>query len=136
MRGYPHTIGTAQDLNNLLSLVQAGELQKADLLNTISALEAQQIITCPIVAISDDRKTVTLNYCAEAKTGQAIADGVTISAISTAGTDPDGKQTVLTLSVALPAGQTIIPIPNPAEPLKRLGIMQTQLDTIKEALSK
>lgn len=136
MRGYPSTIGTGQDLQNLLALVQAGELPKADLQGSIAAIEARQTITCPIVGVSDDRKTVTLRYCAEAKAGQTVASGVTISAVQTMGTDSDSQQTVLTLSAGLPADQTDIPIPNPADVLGALGITQTQLDAIKEALSK
>ncbi|MCI1955376.1 MAG: hypothetical protein LKJ21_03245 [Oscillospiraceae bacterium] len=136
MRGYPHAIGTGQDLTNLLALVQAGKLPKADLQDSIAAIEARQTITCPIVSLSADRKTVTLRYCAEAKAGQTAADGVTVSAVQHTGDNPDAMQTVLTLSAALPAGQVSIRIPNPADPLAALGITQTQIDAIKEALAK
>lgn len=136
MRGYPHAIGTGQDLTNLLTLVQSGELSKADLQDSIASIEARKTITCPIVTISDDRKTVTLRYCAEAKAGQAIAEGVTVSAVQHTGNNPDAMQTVLTLSAALPDGQVSIRIPNPANPLAALGITQTQIDAIKEALAK
>lgn len=148
MKGFPKTIGTGQDLFNCLAMVQAGELAAADLKNTIEAIEARAYIPCPIGAISEDRKTVTINYCPEAQAAQAVntaTAGCTISTVEhkkvSTGTEGTGSetgpnQTIVTLSAALGAGETVLKIPAPTSPYTALGITQKQINSIMEVLDK
>jgi hypothetical protein len=148
MKGFPKTIGTGQDLFNCLAMVQAGELAAADLKNTIEAIEAQKYIYCPIVSISEDRKAVTINYCHEVQTSQAVntaTAGCTISAVEhkrvNTGTQEDENetvpnQTIVTLSAALGAGETVLKIPAPVSQYTALGITQEQINSIKVVLDK
>jgi hypothetical protein len=146
MKGFPKAIGTGQDLLNCLALVQAKELAADDLKNAIAGIEAQAFITCPIVAVSGDRKTVTINYCPEAQDAQTInsAAGCTITAVNhqASGTNGAGgsentpDQSVITLSAALGTDETALKIPSPASPLAALGITQDQLNSIKGVLKQ
>ncbi|UZT82152.1 hypothetical protein [Caproicibacterium sp. BJN0003] len=146
MKGFPKTIGTGQDLFNCLAMVQAGELAAVDLKNAIEAIEAQAYIPCPIGSISEDRKTVTINYCPEAQASQAIntaTSGCTVSAVEhkkvsggteDAGSETGPNQTIVTLSTALGVGETVLKIPAPTSPYAALGITQEQIDSIKVVL--
>ena len=148
MKGFPKTIGTGQDLFNCLAMVQAGELAAADLKSAISGIEARKYIPCPIVAISDDRKTVTINYCPEAKASQAIDTAIIGCIISTVehktvstgagstGSESGPNQTIITLSAALGTGETVLKIPATTSPLTVLGITQDQIKSIKVVLDK
>jgi hypothetical protein len=146
MKGFPKKIGSGQDLLNLLSMVQAKQLSADDLKRSIATIEARKYITCPIVTISDDRKTATVNYCSEAAKDQIIgnAGGATIAAVTSktsGGAAPGGMkntpdQTVITLSAALGAGETSLKIPSAASPLAALGITQDQLNSIKGVLNQ
>ena len=66
MKGFPKVLKTAQDVKNCKTMVDAGQLQAADLLEAIEAIENQNFIICPIRELSEDKKTVTVTYCNEA----------------------------------------------------------------------
>ena len=63
MKGFPKVLKTAQDVKNCKDMVDAGQLQAADLLEAIEAIENQNFIICPIRELSEDKKTVTVTYC-------------------------------------------------------------------------
>ena len=69
MKGFPKVLKTAQDVKNCKAMVDAGQLQAADLLEAIEAIENQNFIICPIRELSEDKKTVTVTYCNEAERG-------------------------------------------------------------------
>lgn len=83
MRGFPKKIATGQDFYNCLSLVQAGALPANDLAAAIKAVEEREYISVPVLEISEDRRTVVINDCAEAEVGAKVKNTytTTISAV-------------------------------------------------------
>lgn len=148
MVGFPKNIKTKADLVNTYKLVLKGKLKKEDWLAAVEKLEGQNWITCPILSMSEDRKTVTLNFCNEAAEGQKILNGSitpTINSISTeveeqteeekAAGKTEVKHTVLTLSRALLVGTVEIGIPAAVTYYDRLGITEAEVEEMKGALA-
>lgn len=148
MVGFPKNIKTKADLVNTYKLVLKGKLKKEDWLAAVEKLEGQNWITCPVLSMSEDRKTVTLNFCNEAAEGQKILNGSitpTINGISTeveeqteeevAAGKTEVKHTVLTLSRALLVGTVEIGIPAAVTYYDRLGITETEVEEMKGALA-
>lgn len=77
MKGFPKKIATGNDLYNCLSLVQAGEIPAKELSAAIEAVEERQYIAVPVVEISEDRKTVVINPCAEVAAGVKVKNNYT-----------------------------------------------------------
>ena len=148
MVGFPKNIKTKADLVNTYKMVPKGKLKKEDWLAAVEKLEGQNWITCPVVSMSDDRKTVIINFCNEAKEGQKILNGSitpTINSISTkveeqteeevAAGKTEVKYTVLTISRALLAGTVEIGIPAAVTYYDRLGITEAEVEEMKGALA-
>ena len=148
MVGFPKNIKTKADLVNTYKLVLKGKLKKEDWLAAVEKLEGQNWITCPVLSMSEDRKTVTLNFCNEAAEGQKILNGSitpTINSISTeveeqteeekAAGKTELKHTVLTLSRALLVGTVEIDIPAAVTYYDRLGITEAEVEEMKGALA-
>lgn len=148
MVGFPKNIKTKADLVNTYKLVLKGKLKKEDWLAAVEKLEGQNWITCPVLSMSEDRKTVTLNFCNEAVEGQKILNGSitpTINSISTeveeqteeekAAGKTEVKHTVLTLSRALLVGTVEIGIPAAVTYYDRLGITEAEVEEMKGALA-
>lgn len=143
MKGFAKTIATGQDIYNCLAMVQAGTLAARDLRGAIESIEARGFIHCPILETSADRKTVTINYCAEAKAGQTV-NGVNVAAVQHShnaargeggtGGDTSPTDTVLTLKTALAAGVAVVAVPSPISPFAEMGITAAQLTEIEEVL--
>lgn len=86
MIGFPKTIKTKADLLNTHKLVKKGRLKKEDWRAAVEKLENQNWIMCPVISLSEDRKTVTVMLCAEAEAGKKVKNGSvfpTISAVQT-----------------------------------------------------
>ena len=80
MRDFPKRLATAEDIRNCKSLVDDGAFAAKDLLEAIEDLENMNYLHCPILAVGEDKKTVTINYCAEAKAGtKAIVGNKTVN---------------------------------------------------------
>lgn len=148
MVGFPKNIKTKADLVNTYKLVLKGKLKKEDWLAAVEKLEGQNWIICPVLSMSEDRKTVTLNFCNEAAEGQKILNGSitpTINGISTeveeqteeekAAGKTEVKHTVLTLSRALLVGTVEIGIPAAVTYYDRLGITEAEVEEMKGALA-
>ena len=148
MVGFPKNIKTKADLVNTYKLVLKGKLKKEDWLAAVEKLEGQNWITCPVLSMPEDRKTVTLNFCNEAAEGQKILNGSitpTINSISTeveeqteeekAAGKTEVKHTVLTLSRALLVGTVEIGIPAAVTYYDRLGITEAEVEEMKGALA-
>lgn len=148
MVGFPKNIKTKADLVNTYKLVLKGKLKKEDWLAAVEKLEGQNWIICPVLSVSEDRKTVTLNFCNEAAEGQKILNGSitpTINGISTeveeqteeevAAGKTEVKHTVLTLSRALLVGTVEIGIPAAVTYYDRLGITEAEVEEMKGALA-
>lgn len=149
MREFPKELRTKVDITNTFEMVKAGELQAEDWLAVIEKLENQNWITCPLVTMSEDRKTVTLNYCAEAAAEQKIKNGSstpTIMAVEhvlevlteeeiAAGKTASFKTTVLTLSKALLVSTTEIGIPAADTYYNRMEITEAEVAAMKGELA-
>ena len=148
MVGFPKNIKTKADLVNTYKLVLKGKLKKEDWLAAVEKLEGQNWITCPVLSMSEDRKTVTLNFCNEAAEGQKILNGSitpTINSISMeveeqteeekAAGKTEVKHTVLTISRALLVGTVEIGIPAAVTYYDRLGITEAEVEEMKGALA-
>lgn len=163
MKGFPKVIKTRSDLVNTHKLVKRGRLKKEDWLAAVEKLENQNWITCPVMELSEDRKTITIMFCAEVAEGQKIKNGAvypTVAAIETvevdkdtnepveavtegqeAATDPAAGQnnnityTILTLSKALNLGTTEIGIPAAVTYYDRLGITEEEVEAMKGELA-
>ena len=80
MRDFPKRLATAEDIRNCKTLVDDGAFAAKDLLEAIEDLENMNYLHCPILAVGEDKKTVTINYCAEAKAGtKAIVGNKTVN---------------------------------------------------------
>ena len=147
MVGFPKNIKTRADLVNTYKLVKKGKLKKEDWLAAVEKLEGQNWIVCPILSMSEDRKTVTLNFCNEAEEGQKIRNGSifpTINGISVETEEQtkedmeagktEVKHTVLTLSRALLKDTVEIGIPAAITFYERLGIAEEEVEEMKGAL--
>lgn len=86
MKGLPKVIKTKSDLVNTFKLVQKKRLKKEDWLAAVEKLENQNWIMCPVIELSEDRKTVKIMFCAEVAAGQKIKNGAvypTVQAVET-----------------------------------------------------
>lgn len=163
MKGFPKVIKTKSDLVNTFRMAKEGKLKKADWLAAVEKLENQNWITCPVVTLSEDRKTVAIMYCAEVELGQKIKNGAAYPAIAgvkveevnkdtlntktaqetaesenkaalAAGQESTATYTVLTLSKAVVIGTTEIGVPAPFSFYDRLGITKEEVETMKGEL--
>lgn len=101
MKGFPKVIKTRSDLVNTHKLVKRGRLEKEDWLAAVEKLENQNWIICPVIELSEDRKTITLMQCAEAAAGQKVKNGAvypTITAVETAEVGKDTTEPVNTVA--------------------------------------
>lgn len=165
MNGFPKVIKTKSDLVNTFKLVQKGKLKKEDWLAAVEKLENQNWIMCPVMVLSEDRKTVTIMYCAEVAAGQKIKNGAvypTVQAVETVEADKDTTEeenaaaegqeaatedataagqnntvtyTVLTLSKAVIIGTETIGIPAAVTFYDRMGITEEEVEEMKGALA-
>lgn len=142
MKGFPKVLKTAQDVKNCKSMVDAGQLQAADLLE---AIENQNFIICPICELSEDKKTVTVTYCNEAAAGAKVTAGgvtATIQSVEHIDGEPDGsgktekEKTKITLSRTIAAGSEAIKITNTPSVYDTLGMTEEELETIKADLQQ
>ena len=92
MKGFPKVIKTKSDLVNTFKLVKRGRLEKEDWLAAVEKLENQNWIMCPVIELSEDRKTVKIMFCAEVAAGQKIKNGAvypTVQAVETVEVEKD-----------------------------------------------
>lgn len=136
--GFPKTIATGQDLYNCLAMAKADTLAAKDLQEKIEGIEARAFLHCPVVGISEDRKTVKIRYCGEVQAGQTV-NGVEVSSVSHSreaedlpqGEDDTPTTTEIKLQAPFPAGADTVLVPNPVDPLGKLGITREQFEAIK-----
>lgn len=86
MKGFPKVIKTKSDLVNTFKMAKKGSLKKSDWLEAVAKLENQNWIMCPVINLSEDRKAVTIMFCAEAAAGQRVKNGAvypTIQSVET-----------------------------------------------------
>ncbi len=142
MKGFPKAIKTGQDFFNCLALMQAGQLSAAALREAITAVERRAYIACPLMSVSEDRKTVTVCYCSEAQAGAVTGNGtnnkiVTVEHVAGEGGGMGGDTpdtSVITLSKALAVGETALCVPAPVSPFDEMGLTEEQLNSMKVVL--
>ena len=96
MKGFPKVIKTKSDLINTFKMAKKGSLKKSDWLEAVAKLENQNWIMCPVISLSEDRKAVTIMFCAEAAAGQRVKNGAvypTIQSVETVEVDKDTTDT-------------------------------------------
>lgn len=160
MKGFPKVIKTKSDLVNTFKLVQKKKLKKEDWLAAVEKLENQNWIMCPVIELSEDRKTVKIMFCAEVAAGQKIKNGAvypTVQAVETVEVEKDTTEaenaategqeaategeaagqnntttfTVLTLSKAVNIGTVTIGIPAAVTFYDRMGITEEEVEEMK-----
>lgn len=113
---------------------------------------------CPVIELSEDRKTVKIMFCAEVAAGQKIKNGAvypTVQAVETVEVEKDTTEaenaategqeaategntisfTVLTLSKAVNIGTVTIGIPAAVTFYDRMGITEEEVEEMKGALA-
>lgn len=158
MKGFPKVIKTKSDLVNTFKLVQKKRLKKEDWLAAVEKLENQNWIMCPVIELSEDRKTVKIMFCAEVAAGQKIKNGAvypTVQDVETVEVEKDTTEaenaatedttaagqnntisfTVLTLSKAVNIGTVSIGIPAAVTFYDRMGITEEEVEEMKGALA-
>lgn len=139
MRKFPSNLKTRADIYNCLDMVRAGELRASDLIKAIKKIKNQNYINAVITGISEDRKTVTTNYLAEAdvdmraKVGEVI---VTVKSLTHIESEPDEQgrtsfvSTAIDVSRAVAAGAEIFGLEKVPPVFDRYGVTETELDDI------
>lgn len=139
MRKFPSNLKTRADIYNCLDMVRAGELRASDLIKAIKKIKNQNYINAVITGISEDRKTVTTNYLAEAdvdmraKVGEVI---VTVKSLTHIESEPDEQgrtnfvSTEIVVSRAVAAGAEIFGLEKVPPVFDRYGVTEAELDDI------
>ena len=100
---------------------------------------------CPILAVGEDKKTVTIHYCAEAKANTKAIVGnktVTITNVTHEEGEPDEitgekqlETTVISTSAMVSVDATEIAVTAPYTIYESLGMTAEELNQIKEELA-
>ena len=145
MRNFPKNLKTRADIYNCLDMVRAGELKADDLVKAINKIKNQNYINAPITEMSDDRKTVTTHYLAEADNGSRAKVGtiaVTIKSVTHNESEPDeaGNTTLvsstITLSKAGQKGAEIFALEKIPSVFEKYDVTEEELDAILEELAE
>ena len=122
MKGFPKVIKTKSDLVNTFKMAKKGSLKKSDWLEAVAKLENQNWIMCPVINLSEDRKAVTIMFCAEAAAGQRVKNGAvypTIQSVETVEVD------IGTMEIGIPVAVTFY---------DRMGISREEVEEMKGEL--
>ena len=151
MRGFPKTLKTAKDYRNCKAMVDAGRLKAADLIRALKTLKERNYLNIPAKELSEDKKTVTVPYCAEAKAGVKLYtsgtayDTTEVTHVepeedaAAAGTGTNGTQyaeTKITISGALPDDATIVQIAKTPTVYETVGLTEEEVNEMLEDLQK
>lgn len=145
MRDFPKRLATAEDIRNCKALIDDGAFAAKDLLEAIEDLENMNYLHCPILAVGEDKKTVTINYCAEAKAGTKAIVGnktVNITNVTHEEGEPDEhtgdtqlETTIISTSAMVSTEATEIAVTAPYTIYDSLGMTAEELNQIKEELA-
>ena len=137
MRDFPKRLATAEDIRNCKSLVDDGA--------AIEDLESMNYLHCPVLAVGEDKKTVTIHYCAEAKANTKAIVGnktVTITNVTHEEGEPDEitgekqlETTIISTSAMVSVDATEIAVTAPYTIYDSLGMTAEELNQIKEELA-
>lgn len=144
MRNFPKNLKTKEDIYNCLEMVRAGELRAADLVKAITKIKNQNYTNAIITAMSDDRKTVTTNYLAEADNGSRAKVGsvvATIKSVTHIESEPDEQgntsfvSSEITISKAGTKGAEVFALEKTPSVYDKYGVTEAELDAILEELA-
>lgn len=144
MRNFPKNLKTRDDIYNCLDMVRAGQLKASDLVNAINKIKNQNYINAVITEVSEDRKTVTTNYLAEADVdGRAKVENltVTIKRVTHIEGEPDkeGKTSFvyseIEVSRAVAAGAEVFALEKIPSVYDKYNVTEEELDAILEELA-
>lgn len=139
MRNFPKNLKTKEDIYNCLEMVRAGELRVADLVKAINKIKNQNYINAPIKELSEDRKTITTHYLAEAAAGGKAIVGtasVTIKGVTHVDSDPDeqGNTTKIAseivISKAATKGAEMFALEKNPSVYDKYGVTEAELNDI------
>lgn len=145
MRNFPKNLKTKEDIYNCLEMVRAGELRATDLTKAINKIKNQNYTNAEITGISEDRKTVTTRYLAEADEGSRAKVGaavVTLKAVAHIESEPDeqGKTSLvsseITVSKAVAKGAEIFALEKIPSVYDKYGVTESELDAILEEIAE
>lgn len=145
MRNFPKNLKTKEDIYNCLEMVRAGELRAKDLEKAINKIKNQNYINAEIVSISEDRKTVTTRYLAEADEGSRAKVGatiVTVKSVAHIESEPDeqGKTSLvsseITISKAVAKGAEIFALEKIPSVYDKYGVTESELDAILDEIAE
>jgi len=145
MRNFPKNLKTKEDIYNCLDMVRAGDLRAADLTKAINKIKNQNYINAEIVSISEDRKTITTRYLAEADEGSRAKVGaaiVTVKAVTHGESEPDeqGKTSLvsseITVSKAVAKSAEIFALEKIPSIYDKYGVTESELDAILDEIAE
>jgi hypothetical protein len=145
MRNFPKNLKTKEDIYNCLEMVRAGELRAADLTKAIKKIKNQNYINAEITGVSEDRKTVTTRYIAEADEGSRAKVGatvVTVKAVTHGESEPDeqGKTSLvssdITVSKAVAKGAETFALEKIPSVYDKYGVTESELNAILDELAE
>lgn len=145
MRDFPKRLATAEDIRNCKALVDDGVFEAKELLDAIEELENTNYLHCPILAVGEDKKTVTVKYCPEAQAGTKAIVGnktVTITNVTHEEGEPDEntgekqlETTIISTSAMVSTDAVEIAVTAPYTIYDSLGMTAEELEQIKEELA-
>lgn len=145
MRNFPKNLKTKADIYNCLEMVRAGELRAADLTKAINKIKNQNYINAEITGVSEDRKTITTRYLAEADEGSRAKIGsviVTVKAVTHIESEPDeqGKTSLassdITVSKAVAKSAETFALEKIPSVYDKYGVTESELDAILEEIAE
>lgn len=147
MKNLPRNLNTKQDILNCFELVKTNgeEYSASEFLELLKTLRNRNYIIALIDEISNDRKTVTLKYCAEATVDGKVQSGnatLTIKSVEHIDGEPDDQgvvskeSTKVVLSGALADNYTHLYIENANSIYDILDITKEEFDTIYSQVEK
>ncbi len=145
MRNFPKNLKTKEDVYNCLEMVREGKLSTADLTKAINKIKNQNYINAEIIGISEDRKTVTTRYLAEANEGSRAKIGatiVTVKAVTHIKSEPDEQgntslaSSEITVSKAVAKSAETFALEKIPPIYDKYGMTENELDTILDEIAE
>ncbi len=143
MARYKVKIACRQDFFNYFEMWQQGLVRASDLIKEINRIKNLNYDKAVVNEISDDRKTVNVNYLAEASEGSAARVGkvnVVVESITHNESEPDehGNTSFVTSDIvvnkAVTAGSTTFDLVKVPSIYERMNITEDEIDEILEQL--
>jgi hypothetical protein len=133
MKGSSKTIGSAQDIDNLLAEVKAGQVPAADLAEALEALEERAWQKISIVSIDATRKVITVREGFSAEKGTEVLGGGAVKATKRVEAEEEVFVEV-TITSALSENEEVLRVPAEMDPYVQIGTTRAHVDEVREVL--